>query len=69
MSEVVVGYVWPRGTKCPECSCEDWTKAGNSRGGRVQYRRCDACGHVYKILPVAEHIDRGGDQTDVRLIS
>jgi transcription elongation factor Elf1 len=65
----VIGLVWPKRTKCPECSHDKHTHAGESRLGRIQYRRCDKCGVVYKVLPIAEHIDRGGDQTDIRLIS
>jgi tRNA(Ile2) C34 agmatinyltransferase TiaS len=65
---VVIGYVWPRKTRCPDCTGEDWAKSGSSRGGRIQYRRCSKCGVVYKVQPIAEHIDRGGDQTEIRLI-
>lgn len=68
MSDEVLGYVWPKKTRCPECQSKEWENAGTSRGGRIQYRRCE-CGVVYKALPIAEHIDRGGDQTEIRLIS
>jgi hypothetical protein len=63
----VLGYVWPRRTRCPECSDEGWVKAGRGKCGVLLYRRCTACAAVYKVLPIAEHVDRGGDQSELRV--
>jgi hypothetical protein len=68
LTVTILGYVWPRRTKCPECCCTDWKPSGSSRGGRIQYRQCSGCGVIYKVQPIAEHVDRGGDQTELRLL-
>lgn len=65
----IIGYVWPRRTKCPHCNCRKSRHDGVSRGGRIQYRLCNNCGTVYKILPIAEHVDRGDGESGLRLIS
>lgn len=69
----VVGYVWPKITRCPSCGSTEWEDAGASREGTVRYRRCanldkPECPNrstPYKILPIAKHVDRGGEQSEV----
>jgi hypothetical protein len=63
-----LGFIWPRQTYCPECKCGEWAKSGVSRAGRIQYRRCAKCGLVYKVLPIGEHFDNGGDQSGLKII-
>ena len=53
-------YVWPQVTRCM-CGSSEWSDAG--RANSIAYRRCTACGEVYAVRAIAQHVDRGGLQS------
>ncbi len=76
----VIGYIWPKLTRCPHCGSEEWMAAGYSKAhepdastGSIYYRRCANAARPecpsrlapYKVLAIAIHVDRGGDQSEV----
>lgn len=61
-----LGYIWPKVTRCPECGSSHSTRATTWQ--RCQYRRCRDCGNRYKVLAIARHIDREGDQSEVETL-
>lgn len=72
-SGTVIGYVWPKMTRCPECNGLEYVSAGYTREGRIQYRRClnpqaQDCprrNNPYKIAAIGMHVDRGGEQSEI----
>jgi hypothetical protein len=74
LQPTVIGYVWPKRTRCPHCGGTAYRDAGHSRGGAIRYRRCDddvnpSCPSrttPYKVHAIAKHVDRGGDQSEVQ---
>lgn len=71
----ILGYVWPKLTRCPHCGCQEYVEGGRN-GKTIQYRFCGnlrkpSCpGHTsaYKVIAIAIHIDTGGDQSEIRPI-
>jgi hypothetical protein len=73
----IIGYIWPKLTRCPHCGVTDYEQAGyvrNANGlGMACYRRCanpdkPTCpsrASPYKVLAIGAHVDRGGDQSEV----
>jgi hypothetical protein len=61
----ILGWIFPRRTRCPTCTCRRHARAGCSREARIQYRRCTDCKRVYKVIAIAVHLDRGGDQSEI----
>ncbi len=74
-SGIILGYVWPRLTRCPFCGSDLYTESG-SNGKTIRYRFCanskrPSCKgreQAYKVVAIAVHVDAGGDQSEVRPI-
>lgn len=63
----IIRRIYPKRSSCPECGSKDYRRSGNSRSGLILYRTCRNCRVTYRVLPIANEVDRGGLASEVRL--